>query len=83
MPTLWDTLLLSIVEYVNLLLSRIDATVKSPLYAVKPIPDVFVEDLTFLIKILSPTLRWCGFSAITVTVPLVWLHVLINLGFLW
>ena len=70
------------VSYSNVLASGTAVTKKSPLNPVTPTPVSLVDDLTFLMITLSPTLRLCLCSAITVTVLVLTEQVLINLGFL-
>ena len=75
---------LSVSAYVN---SKSLVTVmlsKSPLYPLLnvPIPVQITSSVTFLIKTLSPVVRLCGSSVLTLTTSLLYEHVLINLGFL-
>jgi len=81
-PTLCVVPSTSMILYSNVLASGTAVTRKSPLYPVTPTPVSLVDDLTFLIRTLSPTFKLCLCSEMTVTVLELTEHVLMNLGFL-
>ena len=69
-PTLYVSPAMSVVEYVNVFSSTIDATANVPLYPLLSIAVVLVLLIAFLTIISSPTDRLWGLSDLTVTISL-------------